>query len=237
MLAERLSQLEAECVAVEQDPAVADARAQGQELREQLAALNARIEAKGAYTRDAREVERELARTRESIELALQPAQAPTGAVGAAAGGGAVAALEDPTPALVALAAELLGADLPTAMGLLHARCMQYFTALTDRRYPVVEWDKEGRAHAVLAGRKLPVGELPGRDVDLYAIALRMTVVERASARLKMPFLVEDVFVGLDEVKLPLVARMLKHLGTLTQVVHATAHPGFAQMADASATV
>jgi hypothetical protein len=230
---DKASQLRAELAVQEADPAVQQAPALLAELRAQAVTLNARIEEKGTYTRDGREVERELTRTRQSIELALQPAQA---AAGAAPAG--VDALEDPTPALLALAAELLGLDLTAAMAALHPRCLQYFTALTDRRYPQVEWDREGRAQVPLAGRKLALGELPGKDVDLYAIALRLTVVERVSARVKVPFLVEDVFTGLlDEVKLPLVARMLKHLGTLTQVLHATAHPGFAQMADASASV
>jgi hypothetical protein len=43
---------------------------------------------------------------------------------------------------------------------------------------------------------------------------------------------VEDALTGLDEPKLPLVGRMLKHLGTLTQVLHVTAHPGFGQLSD-----
>ncbi|MBF5043943.1 chromosome segregation protein SMC [Aggregicoccus sp. 17bor-14] len=232
---QRALQLEAEFMREERSQELAQARARKEELRVQLAELNARIEQQGAYTRDAREVERELARTRESIALALQPA---AGAAGPGAPGSD--ALEDPTPALLALAADLLGVDARAAAQLLRDRCLQYFTALTDRRYPQVEWDAAGRAQVLVAagGRKVGAGELPPRDLDLYAIALRLTVVERASARVKVPFLVEDVFQGLlDEVKLPLVARMLKHLGTLTQVVHATAHPGFAQMADASASV
>jgi uncharacterized protein YhaN len=73
--------------------------------------------------------------------------------------------------------------------------------------------------------------------LDLYYLALRMTVVEKASARVKRPFLLEDVFAGVEEVKLPLIARMLKHLGTLTQVLHVTAHPGFGQMSDGTVNV
>ena len=48
VLADRASQLNAERVLLEQDPAVAGAPAQLEELRAQLATLNARIEAKGA---------------------------------------------------------------------------------------------------------------------------------------------------------------------------------------------
>jgi hypothetical protein len=59
-----------------------------------------------------------------------------------------------------------------------------------------------------------------------------MTVVEKVSARVKYPFIVEHPFAGMDEVKLPLIARMLKHLGTLTQVLLVTTHAGLAQAAD-----
>jgi hypothetical protein len=59
-----------------------------------------------------------------------------------------------------------------------------------------------------------------------------MTVVEKVSARVKYPFILEHPFVGMDEVKLPLIARMLKHVGTLTQVLLVTPHPGLAQLSD-----
>jgi uncharacterized protein YhaN len=73
--------------------------------------------------------------------------------------------------------------------------------------------------------------------MDMYYLALRMTVVEKVSVRVKYPFVLEHPFVGMDEVKLPLLAKMLKHLGTLTQVLHVTGHPGFAQMSDGTVNV
>jgi uncharacterized protein YhaN len=90
---------------------------------------------------------------------------------------------------------------------------------------------------ATADGRRLPAGELPPKDLDLYYLGLRMTVVEKASARVKLPLLVEDVLAGMEESRLPLMGRMLKHLGTLTQVVHVTAHPGFAQLSDGALTL
>lgn len=138
---------------------------------------------------------------------------------------------------LLSQAADVFTTDILSVQAMLKERCVQYLTALTDRRYQSIEWDREGKAFALASGRRVPVGELPAKDLDLYYLALRMTVVEKASARVKRPFLLEDVFTGMEEVKLPLIARMLKHLGTLTQVLHVTSHPGFAQMSDGPVNV
>ncbi|MCP3099553.1 chromosome segregation protein SMC [Myxococcus sp. K15C18031901] len=235
LIGARVVELKDQLQGVESDPEFVAAASQRQALKEQLDALNVELARKGSYVRDMREVEREMGRVKESIALAKAPppaaAPGPDGSVPPAE------PLEDPSPALLSQAADVFTTDVLNVQGMLKERCVQYLTALTDRRYQGVEWDKEGKAVALAAGRKVPVGELPPKDLDLYYLALRMTVVEKASARMKRPFLLEDVFTGMDEVKLPLIARMLKHLGTLTQVIHVTAHPGFAQMSDGTVNV
>jgi TolA-binding protein len=224
----RLEELRAQLQQMESAPEFMAAAQQREALRQQAEALNAQLQQMGSYTRDSREVEREMSRIRESIALARAPqAAAPAGGDGAT-----VEALEDPSPALLNQASDLLAVDLHAAMGALRDRCVQYLTALTDRRYQGVEWDKEGKGFVLAQGKRLPVGEMPPKDLDLYYLSLRLTVVEKASARAKLPLLIDDAFVGVDEVKLPLLGRMLKHLGSLTQVLHATAHPGFPQVSD-----
>ena len=235
LLGARVVELKDQLQSMEADPDYVAAVTQRQALKAELDALNAELTEKGSYVRDIREVEREMARVKESIALAKAP---PAPAAPAADGTPApVEALEDPSPVLLAQAADVFTTDILSVQGMLKERCLQYLTALTDRRYQGIEWDKEGRAFALAAGKRIPVGELPPKDLDLYYLALRMTVVEKASARVKRPFLLEDVFAGVEEVKLPLIARMLKHLGTLTQVLHVTGHPGFAQMADGTVNV
>jgi hypothetical protein len=236
LLAARVAELKEQLQAVEADPEYQAAATQRQSLKAQLDALNAELTQKGSYVRDLREVEREMARLKESIALAKAP---PPAAAAPAPGAPATPGepLEDPSPALLSQAADVFTTDILAVQGLLKDRCLQYLTALTDRRYQGIEWDKEGRGYALAAGKRVPVGELPPKDLDLYYLALRMTVVEKASARVKRPFLLEDVFAGVEEVKLPLIARMLKHLGTLTQVLHVTAHPGFGQMSDGTVNV
>ncbi|QSQ15382.1 chromosome segregation protein SMC [Myxococcus landrumensis] len=234
LLAARVVELKDQLASVEADPEFVAASTQRQALKDQLDALNAELTRKGSYVRDMREVERELGRVKESIALAKAPPAPATAPDGTAA---PAEPLEDPSPALLSQAADVFTTDVLSVQGLLKERCVQYLTALTDRRYQGVEWDKEGRAFALTGGRRVPVGELPPKDLDLYYLALRMTVVEKASARVKRPFILEDVFVGVEEVKLPLIARMLKHLGTLTQVLHVTPHAGFAQMSDGTVNV
>ncbi len=229
----RLDELRVQLQAAQEDPDFQAAADQQQELRQQLDALNAELQEKGAYARDLREVEREMARLRESISLAKAgPAATPAPVPGVQAAPGEL--LEDPTPLVLNQASDVLATNIPAVAGMMRERCVQYLAALTDRRYANVEWDKDGRAVFVAAagGKRIPAGELPPRDLDLYYLGLRMAVVEKLSAKVKLPFLVEDALAGVEEAKLQLLARMLKHLGTLTQVVQVTAHPGFAQMSD-----
>jgi hypothetical protein len=230
-LGAEVARLRAQLIAMEKHPEYIEAANQLPIIRQQIELLNAKIAEKGAFVRDVREVERELARLKESIMLARNP-QMMGGMPGVEMSGG-MEALEDPSPVLINLAADVLATNAPAVMGALRDRCVQYFSALTDRRYVGVEWDREGRTTVVSAsGRRMPLGELPPREVDVFFLSLRLTIVEKLSVRVKLPLLVEDAFMGVDEAKLPLLGRMLKHVGTLTQVLQVSTHPGFAQLSD-----
>lgn len=235
LLKARLDELRAQLHEIESSPEFQSAAQEREALRQQAEELNEKLAAMGSYTRDAREIERELARVKESIALAKAPR--PAAAPGADGEAGPAELLEDPSPALLNQAADLLAVDLFATMTALKERCGQYLTALTDRRYQGVEWDKEGKGFLLGAGKRTPVGELPPADVDLYYLSLRLTVVEKVSARVKLPLLLDEAFVGVDEKKLPLLGRMLKHLGSLTQVLHVTSHPGFPQLSDGTVNV
>lgn len=238
LMEQRLNELRDQLTAMENDPEYLAAGQHRDSIKEQIEEMNAAIGKKGSFVRDLREVERDLSRTKESIVLAK------AGGVPAAAGGmdpGAAAAasgpMEDPSPMIMKAAADLLSMDVAPLAGLLRDRCTQYLSALTDRRYLGVEWDKDGQASVYVPGQQLAVGEIPPRDMDMYYLALRMTVVEKVSVKVKYPFILEHPFVGMDEVKLPLLGKMLKHLGTLTQVLLVTNHPGLAQLAESTVNV
>ncbi|MBS1149664.1 MAG: hypothetical protein H6Q89_1362, partial [Myxococcaceae bacterium] len=211
---------------MESDPQTAQALAQAAQLKAEQEQITARLlEMSGGYIRDERDVMRELTRVRESLG---RPAPAPVAAAPVVEEFQAVPTdpaetFEDPMPALMVLGADLFNTDVPSLWGALKDRSAQYVAALSDRRLHGVEVDKDGRARVLAPGRTVPAGELPGKDLDLVYLAIRMTLIEKYSAQAKVPVIFEDAFKGaIDDAKLPLVVRMLKHLGTLTQILHVT---------------
>jgi hypothetical protein len=184
--------------------------------------------------RDGREVEREMGRVREALAAAAAPRRIATPGSPLPA---ATEAFDDFTPPLARAAADLLAIDVATLSTRVRERCSQYLAALTERRVESLEIDHDGQGFARVGGRSIPVGQLPARDLDWAYLALRLTLVEKIAAEEPKPVLIEDLATGLEEARLPLLGRMLKHLGTLTQVLHVTSHPVFASLSDGSLNV
>jgi len=223
-------ELEAQLRPVLEDPELAAARERRQVVTRELEVASAELTEKGAYCRTLREVQAELQKVKSAMiteqERAAQAAKA-----------GAQAPLEDPTPAVLTFAADLFMTDLVSTGALLKDRCNQYLAALTDKRYGPIEFGKDGTATVKTGTQSLSVKTMPAADLDLYYIALRLTLVEKVSARLKLPFILDEPFTAVPPAKLQLLARMLKHLGTLTQVLHVTVNTGFASAADATVSL
>jgi hypothetical protein len=191
------------------------AASQLSELKTEQETLNARLTEKGSYVRDAREVEREMVRVREALARAASPRPSgPTPVVAPQA----VEAFDDFGPPLARAAADLLNIDIATATRMRGAG--QYVAALTERRIEALELTRDGAAVAKVGGRSVPVGQLSPVDIDWAYMALRLSLLEKLAAAEPLPVLLEDVATGLEEGRLPLLGRMLKHLGTLTQVLH-----------------
>ncbi|MGV3623833.1 MAG: hypothetical protein ACO1OB_23655, partial [Archangium sp.] len=188
----------------------------------------------GGFVRDVRDIEREIAKIRE-------PAPAPKPAAAtefSAVPTTATETWEDPTPPLLMLATDLFQADIPSMWSVLHDRAVQYLSALTDRRYHEISVDKDGHATVQAPGRQVSARELPGKDLDLMYLALRLTLIEKASANHKFPVVIEDTFnTVLDAPKQPLFGRMVKHLGSLTQVIHVSGAGQNASLADVAVTI
>lgn len=221
----RVAQLREHLAAAESEPGYRSARENHARLSAEQAATNARLTEKGAYVREAREVERELSRIQEAIELAL--------AGGSGAGTGD---FEDPCPALLAAAASLVQSDVPSVVALMRDRLTQYLAALTDKRYLGVDFSPTGAATVLSVSGSVPAGNLPGRDLDLLYLALRLTFAEKIAPKERIPLLIEGTPSGVEPAKAGLLARMLKHLGTHTQVLHVTDDRAFAPMADLTGT-
>ncbi len=62
-------------------------------------------------------------------------------------------------------------------------------------------------------------------------------MLERYSARSKLPLVLDDPFSFLDGPHQELAGKMVKYLGTLTQVVHRTTHAPLIASADATVDV
>ncbi len=209
---------------MEADPQTAQALAQAGKLKAEQDQITARLlEMSGGYVRDEREIVRDLAKNRDALGRPPEPVAAPVVEELQAVPTEPTETFDDPVPALMVLGADLFNVDVPTLWGVLKDRSVQYIAALTDRRLHGVEVDKDGRARVLAPGRTVPAGDLPGKDLDLVYLSIRLTLVEKYSAQSKVPVVFEDAFRSvLGDAKLALVIRMLKHLGTLTQILHVT---------------
>ncbi len=216
---EQLAQAQVALAEMESDPDTSSALQKGQKLKAEQEQINQKLlSMSGGYVRDQRDVERDI----EKLEEALAPKAEPVEEFKPVETG-PTELIEDPVPALLKAASDLFHKDVPTLWAMLKDRCGQYIAALTDRRYHALEVDAQGRAQVAAPGRTVPLGEVPAKDVDLIWISLRLTLVEKHATIAKVPLVVEDTFTGaVDEAKAPLLVRMLKHLGTQTQVLHVT---------------
>lgn len=228
----RVEELERRLGAAKLDPEHVAAATQLAELRAEQDVLNARLAEKGSYVRDAREVEREMARVRDALAPAPRRTVTPGGSIPQAPD-----PLDDFTPALISAAADLLALDVPTLGSRISERCAQYASALTERRVERLEISHQGQGTAHVGGRAVPVGQLGERDVDWAWLALRLSLLEQLVAQEPRPVLLEDMATGMDEGRLPMLGRMLKAMGTATQLLHLTAHPVFASMSEGSVNV
>jgi hypothetical protein len=230
--AEKVSDLEKRLQQARMNPEYVAAATQLAELRAEQEALNAKLAEKGSYVRDARDVEREMARMREALAPAPRRVSSPGVPAAQAADG-----LDDFTPGLMNAAADLLTTDVASLGARIGERCAQYLTALTDRRIDGLDVTPDGQGLARVGGKKVPVGQVSGQDVDWVWLALRLTLLERLVTAEPMPILIEDMATGMDEGRLPMLGRMLKGLGGATQVLHVTAHPVFASVSEGSLNV
>ncbi|MCA2977670.1 MAG: chromosome segregation protein SMC, partial [Myxococcaceae bacterium] len=190
-----VTELEAALARLQADPEALALPELVARLKREHEALNQRIlSLTGGYSREVRDIERDLARVKDSVG-GRRPSEA-TGPALSAVVTGPTAVFDDPCPAPMRLAGELIGVDVPTLWGVVRDRCVQYLVALTDKRYHAIDLDGAGHATVHAPGRAVPAGELPGKDLDLVYLALRLTLAEKLGPRVRLPVLLEDAFGG-----------------------------------------
>jgi hypothetical protein len=237
-LGHNVQQLRAQVTSLDNDPEYAAAVAKEEQLRGERAAIEAQMAEKGGYVRDAAEVQRDIDRLNKSIEAAEgAPSKSPSLRTAPSIGAPLSPTLDDPFPALLGLAADVLMVDSTTAGNLIRDRWIQYFTTLTDRRYGGLELDRTGKAHVVASGRRLSARELPGKDLDLLYLSARLALVEQWASRAQLPMVIDDLSPVFNGAKIAAVSRTFKHLGSLTQVLHVSSDPGVLPLADAAVSL
>jgi hypothetical protein len=184
-------------------------------LRTELEIVNRHIEHQGqGYAREQREIENEL----KALEPRPSPAQHPT-ARASTAEPRRVAV--DPFPQLFKVAADLFVTDIGTLWTQIVDRAQQYLNALADRRIQALKVDVSGRVVALVQGHPVAILALDAKDVDFIYLAIRLTLVEKHTARSRFPLIVDHLVLGEIEVpKQELLMRMVRHLGSQTQVLH-----------------
>jgi hypothetical protein len=225
----QVAALELEFAEAEAEPDVARLPADVERLRGELQQLTRQLEAESqGYVREPREIERDLAQltaARAAPSMAPPPAAPPPGMDTGS---------DEPLAGALSLASSLLGADVPSTWRAVRERAGQYFTAFTDGQFQRVDLDHEGHATAQTAGRTVPAAALSSGDLDLLVLSVRLALVERAVAQAPVPLIIEGALTGvIDASKRPLLGRMLRHLGTLTQVLQVTGAGQGAPEADA----
>jgi hypothetical protein len=201
---------------------IAEAQAAQNHINEELSKLS------NGFVREPREIERELSMLRSELAPVPAPSEVPLDSAD-------LMPIDDPTPALLALGAQVFRTNVSEFWRALRDRTVQYLTALSDKRCHGVEVDTAGQAIVQTTLGAFRAGELPVKDLDLYFLSLKLALTERYVTVHKIPVLVEDTFsTALETSKLALFTRMLKHIATLTQVIHVTgrsnAGPEFLQV-------
>ncbi|MFN0060896.1 MAG: chromosome segregation protein SMC [Myxococcaceae bacterium] len=237
----RLAEAQGRLAAMEERPDFQRAREEHARLVSAQEQLNQQITEKGAYVRDAHDVAADIEKVREEIAAAEKPASPPAAPAFVAPPTPEVSVAlvprEDPFPAFFALAADAFVLDVPQTVAHMRDRLAQYAAALTDKRVRGMQTDGQGRASALTAAGAVPVGQLASEDLDGLYLAARLTFVERFMQRFRVPFVVEGLGESWPPQRTALLARMLRHLGTLTQVFHVTRQAVFAQNTDAALNV
>jgi len=134
---------------------------------------------------------------------------------------------------LISRAAELLNLGVEEVWSQVSGRLTAYLQALTDRRVVAGKPDDKGALLLSASdGRSGSYMTLPPPLRDLVYAALRLALLERVAGYKRLPVVVDDAFGILEAPKRALIGKMLKGIGTQTQVIHRVADAPAAGTAD-----
>ena len=121
---------------------------------------------------------------------------------------------------IVHVSADLLLATIEDTAANLSARATQILQALTDRRFSAFTFGSKAEVSVIEASSAQSIAfvHLPPGDRDLAALALRLTAIEAAAKKQRMPLIFDRIFDHLSAEKMPTIVRVLQFLGEENQV-------------------
>ncbi len=211
---ERQGQASAKLAASERDEGVRAAMAARDDLRREVAELEAKLAAFGGYRRDAAEVRREATALRD--EIARQGGAEPAD----------IELSEDGRPppdeaaALFRRAAEVFGMTPAMLLQTVRDRAAQYVGALSERRYGAPAFLPDGSVALSRPGSEaLPFAQVAEADRRPCLWGLRLVLAERYLFSHRMFLVIDERIAGLDPARGQLLARMAQGLARAAQVI------------------
>ncbi|MFO0727359.1 MAG: hypothetical protein U1E65_26515 [Myxococcota bacterium] len=127
----------------------------------------------------------------------------------------------DPTPLLAEALAEVLVRSFESVSGLLVDRLKQYFEVLVPGFVERIEFGARGelRLHLMGAHDPTPFYALPEDKRRLVDAALRLTWLEQAAAKARVPVLIDDPFIGLGAPERRAFRQTLGYVSKAAQVL------------------
>jgi hypothetical protein len=207
----------------EATPENRDAAAEKERVQAELSELETQLAGEaGGYLRDPRTIEMEMARLETDLAAPPPPAAAPA----------TPAPAVDPLRAALERGAVALGGTPATVARAIQPRVGQLLPALSGQRFSGCLVDERGNVSVQGGGRAVPAGSLPPADRDLVWLAVKLGVLEQALSRGRTVAFLDDAFAGLPDGARRSLAGLLKQLGRIGQIVHATQDPICRQAAD-----
>ncbi len=135
---------------------------------------------------------------------------------------------------VLAAAARISGIEMDTLIPAVEAAAQRSLTSATNGQYVRIEVGQEGAP--VVQTRfdeRLPFSDLSHGTQDLVLFCLRAGIVEALVGKRRMPFLLDDPFVGLDPARQKAACQVLRALGAKTQVILFASEPALRSAGDA----
>ncbi len=141
--------------------------------------------------------------------------------------------MPDPGPRMLSLLSDATLTDPAVAGERISARLDKYVAALSRKKWESVRFHGRGNLVFFSAGSELAWDDVPQEDIDTLYLAVRLCLAEAVLGQGPQPLVFEEPFdEAVDRAVWPMLARMLGHLGGLSQVIHTTPQSHWSEHCD-----